>query len=223
MTAPGSDQAKAGAADIRVDIVSDVVCPWCVVGYRQLDAALTEASMTADIHWHPFELNPAMPAQGENLRDHLMAKYGISEQDSVAARAQLTRLGAEVGFAFNFSDDMNLYNTFNAHQLLHWAAASGHQHALKPALFDAYFTRRENIADHSVLAAVAARAGLDEAEAAAVLAEQRYAGEVRKAARLAIANGIRGVPAMAFNGSAFVAGARGVGAYLNILRQARPN
>ena len=137
---------------MRVDIVSDVVCPWCAVGYFQLAEAARQTGMTLDVHWHPFQLNPHMPEEGQNLREHLAAKYGTTPEASVAARERLTRMGAELGFTFAYADDMRTYNTFRAHQLLHWAATLGRQHELKMALFTAFFTRRENVGDPVVLA-----------------------------------------------------------------------
>ncbi|MBT8448028.1 MAG: DsbA family oxidoreductase [Gammaproteobacteria bacterium] len=223
LTEPDNTDADPGNADVRIDIVSDVVCPWCVIGYKQLEQALAQTAMTADIHWHPFDLNPAVPPGGENLREHLMAKYGISAADSNAAREQLTAVGAGLGFAFNYTDDMQLYGTFRAHQLLHWAEGTGCQHALKMALFDAFFTRHEDISDAAVLANIAERAGLDHSEALRVLEDQRFAGDVRKQQRFWIANGIQGVPAMIFNQTQLVTGARGTGNYVNLLRRSRPN
>ena len=104
---------------LRIDIVSDVMCPWCIVGYRQLAAALDASGIDYDIHWQPFELNPDMPPEGQNLRDHIMQKYGSTPAQSEQSRQQLTALGQDLGFAFGFSDDMRMHNTFLAHQLLH--------------------------------------------------------------------------------------------------------
>ena len=134
-----------GERPLRIDIVSDVVCPWCIIGYKQLEKALTETGIAADIHWHPFELNPHMANEGENLRAHLAAKYGTTLEDSVKARARLKALGAELGFAFNYTDDMRMHNTSRAHQILYWANELGRMHDLKLALFEAFFTHRENI------------------------------------------------------------------------------
>lgn len=100
---------------LRIDIVSDVVCPWCVVGYKQLDEALRQTNTDYEIHWHPFELNPNMPSEGQNMREHIMEKYGSTAQQSDESRARITQAGAEVGFDFNFTDDMRMHNTFNLH------------------------------------------------------------------------------------------------------------
>ena len=103
---------------LKIDIVSDVVCPWCVIGYRQLAQALRETNTEYEIHWHPFELNPNMPAEGQNLREHVAQKYGSSDKESTESRVRMTEAGEAVGFDFNFSDDIRMHNTFNLHQLL---------------------------------------------------------------------------------------------------------
>ena len=122
---------------LRVDIVSDVVCPWCVIGYHRLAKASGETGIGIDVHWHPFELNPQMAEDGENLREHLAAKYGTSPAGSRKARARLTKMGAALGFEFNYADDMRMVNTFRAHQLIDWAEDQGKGHAAKMALFAA--------------------------------------------------------------------------------------
>ncbi|MEZ5627413.1 MAG: DsbA family oxidoreductase, partial [Rhodocyclaceae bacterium] len=159
---------------LRIDIVSDVVCPWCVIGFRQLAGALAASGTAHEIRWHPFELNPGMPPEGQNLREHLIEKYGTTPAQSEESRARITEIGAELGFAFRFADDMRMHNTFNAHQLLHWADQHGDQHALEEALFAAHFSDRRDLSDPAVLADVAASVGLDRDEAGAVLADQRF-------------------------------------------------
>lgn len=204
---------------LRIDIVSDVMCPWCVIGYRQLATALQATGAAHEIHWHPFELNPQMPREGQNLRQHLAEKYGSTPEQSEQNRARLADIGAEVGFALNFSDDMRMHNTFNAHQLLHWAELSGRKHDLKQALFAAHFTDQRNLSDDAVLADIAAEIGLDRAEALAVLADQRYAADVRAAEEHWVRQGIQGVPAMVFEGRYLVTGAQGVDNYMGIIDQ----
>lgn len=204
---------------LRIDIVSDVVCPWCIIGYRQLAKALEATGTAHEIYWHPFELNPGMPPEGQNLRDHLAEKYGSTQAESEASRLRLTGIGAELGFEFRFADDMRMHNTFNVHQLLHWADQHGRKHDLKQALFAAHFTHRRNLSDASVLAEVAAEIGLDQAEALAVLGDQRFATDVRTAENAWVSQGIRGVPAMIFNRVHLVTGAQGVENYTRILEQ----
>lgn len=204
---------------LRIDIVSDIVCPWCVVGYRQLAEALKQTHTAHEIHWHPFELNPDMPEEGQNLREHIMEKYGSSQQESDASRIRITEAGAEVGFEFNFIDDTRMHNTFKAHQLLHWAADYGLKHELKQALFAAHFTDNRNISDEEVLADIAEDVGLDREQALAVLADQRYAEVVRTAEQQMQQQGIQSVPAVIFNQRHLVSGAQGVENFKSILNQ----
>ena len=204
---------------LRIDIVSDIVCPWCVVGYRQLAEALKQTHTAHEIHWHPFELNPDMSEEGQNLREHIMEKYGSSQQESDASRIRITEAGAEVGFEFNFTDDTRMHNTFKAHQLLHWAADYGLKHELKQALFAAHFTDNRNISDEEVLADIAEDVGLDREQALAVLADQRYAEVVRTAEQQMQQQGIQSVPAVIFNQRHLVSGAQGVENFKSILNQ----
>ncbi|WP_201530997.1 MULTISPECIES: DsbA family protein [unclassified Psychrobacter] len=204
---------------LRIDIVSDVVCPWCVVGYRQLAAALEKTNTDHEIHWHPFELNPNMPSEGQNMREHIMEKYGSSKAESDTSRARIAEAGSEVGFQFNFTDDLRMHNTFNLHQLLHWAEQQGRMHELKQALFIAHFTDNRNLSDIKVLADIAAEIGLDGKEALTVLEDQRFANDVREVEQHWQRQGIQSVPAIIFNEQHLVSGAQGVDNYVNILEQ----
>ena len=206
---------------LRIDIVSDVVCPWCIIGYRQLAEALKQTNTEHEIHWHPFELNSNMPSAGQNLREHIMEKYGSSKEESDASRLRMTQAGNEVGFEFNFNDDTRMHNTFNLHQLLYWAGQQGQKpmHELKQALFSAHFTDGSNISDNNVLADIAAEVGLNREEALAVLEDQRFAKEVRAEERYWQQQGIQSVPAMIFNERHLVSGAQGMDNYVNILQQ----
>lgn len=209
----------SSAQPLRIDIVSDVVCPWCVIGYRQLAEALKQTNTAHEIHWHPFELNPNMPSDGQNMREHIMEKYGSSKEESNASRTRLTEAGSEVGFEFNFDDDTRMHNTFNLHQLLHWANQQGRMHDLKQALFTAHFTDGRNISDHGVLADIASEIGLDRHQALAVLEDQRFAQEVREAEQHWQQQGIQSVPAVIFNERHLVSGAQGVENFTSILEQ----
>ncbi|WP_210547206.1 DsbA family oxidoreductase [Rhodoferax sp. PAMC 29310] len=204
---------------LQIDIVSDVVCPWCIIGYKQLTQALEATGTPHEIRWHPFELNPDMPPEGQNLQEHIAEKYGSTKAESNDSRVRMTQIGAELGFDFQFADDMRMHNTFNVHQLLHWAEQQGRKNDLKQALFVAHFTHRRNLSDDTVLADIAAEIGLDRTEALAVLTGQRYAAEVREAENHWINQGIRGVPAVVFNGRHLVSGAQGVENFTRILGQ----
>lgn len=204
---------------LRIDIVSDVVCPWCIIGYLQLTKALEVSGTAHEIHWHPFELNPHMPAEGQNLREHIVEKYGTTKTQSEASRATMSQIGLDLGFEFNFTDDMRMHNTFKLHQLLHWAGQQGRMNNLKQALFTSHFTHGRNLSDDSVLADVATEIGLERAEALAALEDQRYATTVRAAEQDWLDKGINGVPAMIFNRRHLVTGAQGVDNYTSILKQ----
>ncbi|AKI01126.1 putative dithiol-disulfide isomerase involved in polyketide biosynthesis [Hoeflea sp. IMCC20628] len=204
---------------LRIDIVSDVVCPWCIVGYRQLAQALEDTGTAHEIHWHPFELNPEMPAEGQNLGEHITEKYGSTREQSLESRARLTELGEGLGFAFNFADDMRMHNTFNTHQLIHWAETQGRSHDLEQALFAAHFTDRRDLSDINVLVDVAQSIGLDAAEAKAVLEDQRFADAVRQKESFWVQQGISGVPAVVFDRKHLVTGAQGTENYTSILKQ----
>lgn len=204
---------------LRIDIISDVMCPWCVIGYRQLATALEANDIDHEIHWHPFELNPNMPAEGQDLREHLVEKYGTTPEESDANRANMTDLGKELGFAFSFADGFRMHNTFKTHQLLHWAYTKGLKHDLKQTMFTEHFTHGRDLSDDTVLADIAAEIGLDRDEATEVLADQRFATQVRQEQQFWTQQGIRGVPAIVFDRQHLVTGAQGVENYKSILSQ----
>ena len=215
-----SDVNDLDMADVlQIDIVSDVVCPWCIVGFKQLEKAIEKVGVSAAIKWHPFELNPDMPEEGENLREHVMRKYGSTAEQSQEARTRLTDLGKSLGFDFAFSDDMRMVNTFRAHQLLHWAGPQGKEHPLKMALFDAYFREGKNLNEVAVLGDIAAEVGLDGAEAVLALESGQYSDAVRAEEDFWIRNGIQGVPAVVFDRRHLITGAQGVDNYMAILKQ----
>ncbi len=193
---------------IRIDIISDIVCPWCFIGYRQLERALDMAGLNGDIHWHPFELNPAMPAQGEDMADHIARKYGASAEQSAATRQQMQAIAAPLGISFA-ARSTRIWNSRAAHQLLHWARDSGRQTALKLALFDAYFTRGENVSDPAVLLDAVAAAGLPRALAREVLENNSFADDVAAAEARWPDMNITGVPAMIIAERGLVMGAQG--------------
>ena len=204
---------------LRIDIVSDVMCPWCIIGYRQLVQALEATGTAHEIQWHPFELNPDMPPEGQNLREHITEKYGATPEQSAQNRDQMSKLGTELGFDFSFTDGTRMHNTFKTHQLLHWADTQERKHDLKMALFTAHFTDGRNLSDDTVLADVAGEIGLDRAEALAVLTDQRFALLVREEQNFWIQQGISGVPAVVFDRKHLVTGAQGIDNYTNILKQ----
>lgn len=197
------------AKAIKVDIISDIVCPWCLIGYRQLEKALEIAGLEADIRWHPFELNPGMGPEGQDVVEHIREKYGATPEQSAASRSQMAAIAEPLGITFNRTPGRRIYNSFDAHQLLHWAKDSGKQTALKLALFDACFTRSDNVSDRNVLLTAAEAAGLDREEAEAVLGDQRFASAVRALEEQWREMNITGVPAFILAGRGLILGAQG--------------
>ena len=195
---------------VHIDIVSDVVCPWCIIGFKRLQQAMEQVQDNFEftVDWHPFELNPQMPPEGQNLNEHLNEKYARSDDESRAARENLTELGASLNFSFNYTDDMRVANTFKAHQLLHWAKEQDAQTALELELFAAYFTDGDNVDDAGVLLSAVAHAGLDKAEAEAVLRDGRYRQAVRDAEQNWLNRGIHAVPAFIIDEQTLISGAQ---------------
>ena len=169
------------------------------------------------LRWHPFELNPHMPAQGQNLREHLAGKYGTTPEGSRTARARLTELGQSLGFTFDYYDEMRMYNTFSAHQLLHWAGTQGRQTELKMELFGAFFSRREDVSDFNVLAAAASRSGLPVSEAMEVLQDGRFADAVRAEQAQWLDREVHAVPTFLFNDKYLVPGAQDADTFTRVL------
>ncbi len=186
---------------MSIEIVSDVMCPWCAIGYKNLEKALhaLENDIDADISWHAFELNPDMPVTGQNLREHLMEKYGITPEQSDENRERISAMGAQAGFTFNFADDGIMINSFDCHRLLTWAKGQGKQTDLKLALFKAHFTDNKRLNDAEILLDVVASVGLDRAAAAAVLDSDEFAQEVRDEQRRMHQMGIQSVPTFIIN------------------------
>lgn len=195
---------------LTIDIVSDVVCPWCVIGYRQLEKALAARGDTvdADIVWHPFELAPNTPDEGQHMADYVRERYGASPEQSRGNRDRIKQTGEGLGIVFNYSDDSRIYNSFKAHQLLLWAAESGKQTELKLALFQAFFTDQANIADDEVLMAAVETVGLDRAGAEKLLASGRMIDHVRAEEDYWQNQNITGVPAYIVNGKYMIPGAQ---------------
>ena len=193
---------------IKIDFVSDIACPWCVIGLGGLDRALAKLqdSIEADVEFHPFELNPAMPAGGQNTIEHVTAKYGMPAGEARANRERIRARAAEVGFTMNTSDSSRIYNTFDAHRLLAWARTKGKQHELKTQLFILTFTDQDDPSDRVALVAAAKKVGLDPAEAMSVLQSDNYAQEVRSAEALWQSRGINAVPAVVVNDRYLISG-----------------
>jgi predicted DsbA family dithiol-disulfide isomerase len=221
MAGSGSQKDALMPQPIKIDFVSDISCPWCIIGLRGLEEALARTGdvVEAAITFQPFELNPAMPAGGQNIVEHVAQKYGSTPAQSAANREMIRTRAAELGFAMATSDQSRIYNTFDAHRLLHWAEIEGGQAALKHALFTAYFTEGQDPSDPDVLVAAAEKAGLDGAAAREVLATGRYADEVRAAEKLWQSRGINAVPAVVINDRYLISGGQPPEAFEQALRE----
>jgi predicted DsbA family dithiol-disulfide isomerase len=206
---------------MRIDFVSDVSCPWCVIGLKSLEQALGRLSgdVEADIHFQPFELNPGMGPDGQDMAEHLTEKYGSTGAQQEQAREMIRQRGAALGFTFDWAARNRIYNTFDAHRLLHWAEGQGRQRLLKEKLFEAYFTKGENPGAHDVLLRVAGEAGLDQQAARQVLESNAYADDVRQLEYYWQRAGIRSVPAIVINQRHLISGGQPPEVFEQALRQ----
>jgi predicted DsbA family dithiol-disulfide isomerase len=206
---------------MKIDFISDVVCPWCIIGLGALEQALANASdvIEPEIHFHPFELNPNMPPEGQNVGEHVAEKYGATPEQSGKNRAMIRERAAEVGFTMNTGKDSRIYNTFDAHRLLHWAGLEGRQSELKHALFEAYFTNGQNPGDYDVLVAAAEKAGLDPVEARDVLENGRFEKAVRVAEEAWRGEGVSAVPTIVINDKYLITGGQPAAVFERALRR----
>jgi predicted DsbA family dithiol-disulfide isomerase len=211
------------AARLKIDFVSDVSCPWCAIGLSSLEAALARVApdVTAELHFQPFELNPQMTKEGEDTVEHLTRKYGISAEQARANAEAIRQRGAAVGFTFGEGQRKRVWNTFDAHRLLHWAELEGEtlQKALKKRLLQAYFTDGENPSDRDVLLRAATEAGLDPVRAAAILESDEYAEATRERERMYTEAGIHSVPAIIINDQHLISGGQPAEVFERALRQ----
>lgn len=208
---------------LHIDFVSDVACPWCAVGLASLERALAnlQGEVQVDMRFQPFELNPQMGPEGQDVTEHLAQKYGSTPEQQVQSRAAIAQRGASVGFTFRKEGRGRVWNTFDAHRLLTWAGEQGaqQQRDLKMALLKAYHGEGRNPADHAVLADVAASVGLDRAAAEEVLKSGRYADEVRESERHFQQLGIHAVPSVIVNNRHLIQGGQPPEIFEQALRQ----
>ncbi|MBJ7554975.1 DsbA family oxidoreductase [Marinomonas spartinae] len=193
---------------LNIQFISDIMCPWCVVGLGNLNNALAqlEDTVDAEITFQPFELNPDMPAEGQAFQEHITEKYGITKEQSDQNRLQIKARGEEVDFDFNFNDESRMRNSFDAHRLLHWAEHEGKQAELKMALFKAHFTNNLDVSDYDVLAKLAAAVGLNSAAAKGILENDQYADDVRQKEAFWQQHGITSVPTIIINNKYAITG-----------------
>jgi predicted DsbA family dithiol-disulfide isomerase len=208
---------------MKIDFVSDVSCPWCAIGLASLRTALERIgpSLPVELHFQPFELNPRMAPEGEDTTEHLAKKYGIGEAEIARNREHIRARGAALGFTFDMAARARIYNTFDAHRLLHWAGTQGEgrQLALKQALLKAYFTDGQDPSSHDVLVRYAEGAGLDGPRAREVLASGAFANEVRDAEQYYQERGIHSVPAVIIDDTHLISGGQPPEVFEQALRQ----
>ncbi len=224
MTAPAPQLAS-----VTIDIWSDVMCPWCIIGYQQLQNGLEQLAgeVEAEVRWHAFELNPDMPPEGEEQAGHIQRKYSRTAEQAAAGREQMRGIAEQAGYSFDYTGEGEapvgmMWNTFAAHKLLLWTLATEGpelQTRLKLALFDAHFQQRRNVSDPDVLVTIAAVLGLDPAAARAALADQGLGEAVRREEQEAWDLNITGVPAMVINGRYMIPGAQEPEVYANAVRR----
>ena len=206
---------------LRIDFVSDVVCPWCAIGLASLELALhrLESEVTVELHVQPFELNPQMGPAGEDIAEHLQAKYGLDEAQLAVNQERIRARGAELGVVFDTTRRRRIHNTFDAHRLLHWAGEEGRQLELKRALLQGYFAEGRDVSDHATLVEIATSAGLPAERARAILASDEFAAEVRTVERFFQEAGITGVPAIIIERKHLISGGQPPEVFEQALRQ----
>lgn len=204
---------------LKIDFVSDISCPWCAIGLHALEQALERLDdVRAEVHFQPFELNPQMPPEGQDLTEHLAQKYGATPEQTDGNREQIRARGEAVGFTFRMDRRSRIYNTFDAHRLLHWAAEEGRQRELKHALLRAYFTDGDNPGAHDVLVRLAEEVGLDPERARQILASDEYADDTREQQQFYLEQGIHSVPAIIINNQFLIQGGQPVEVFEQALR-----
>jgi len=209
------------AVNMKIDFVSDVSCPWCVIGLQSLEAAVARLKdeVAVDMHFQPFELNPQMASEGEDIVGHIARKYGSTPQQIEQSQEMIRSRGAELGFRFDMHKRERIYNTFDAHRLLHWAELEGKQPALKHALFNAYFTEGLDPSNPEVLVDTVRAAGLDPARARQILESDEFAKETRERERFYLDHGINAVPSIIVNERHLIQGGQPVEVFEQVLRR----
>ncbi|MGY5354283.1 DsbA family oxidoreductase [Wenyingzhuangia sp. IMCC45467] len=204
---------------LKIDIVSDVVCPWCTIGYKRLEKAILELGIKdeVEIEWQPFELNPNMPIEGQNLIEHISEKYGSSLEDQKQSKIQMQEAGEALGFTFDYFDEMRMVNTFEAHILLEYASGFGKQTDLKMCLTTAFFSERKDVSDREILRQALLEVGLNDKEGMALLDNEEKRAEVRNKQEYWKSLGVNSVPTVVFNRKSAVTGAQPVKTFREIL------
>ncbi|SRX75210.1 DsbA family oxidoreductase [Aequorivita antarctica] len=206
---------------IKIDIVSDVVCPWCTIGYKRLEKAISELGIQdqVEIEWQPFELNPNMPTEGQNVKEHITEKYGSSLEQQKESQQFMTATGAELGFTFDYFDDMRMVNTFDAHVLLDYAKDFGKQTELNMRLTTAFFSERKDVSKREVLKQALLDVGLNAEEALAKLDNDDARYEVKSKESYWQSLGVSSVPTIVFNRESAVTGAQPIALFKEVLTE----
>lgn len=206
---------------IRIDVISDVVCPWCIIGYKRLEKAIDEMGIQdkIELEWQPFELNPDMPAEGENIIEHISRKYGSSLEDQKKSQAYMTEMGAELDFQFNYNNEMNVVNTLDAHILLDYAKEQGKQTALNLSLVKAFFTDGKDISKKEILTEALKSVDLNVEEAMLILDDLETRERVKNKEIFWTSRGVSSVPTVVFNSTSALNGAQPVNVYKQVLTE----
>jgi len=209
------------SSKFKIDIFSDVVCPWCIIGYQSLSAALDQSGLAdqVELNWRPFELNPDMPIEGKSYKDYGRDKYGRSPEQAVSSLNHVVQSAASVGYEINFPDEPRIYNTFNAHRLLHWARESGFQTELKLAFFNLFFQEQGSFSEEEDLLNCVEKVGLNRKQAAEVLQSNEYSDIVKTELNVARQNGITSVPTYIFDNKYLVTGGQPVNTFIEVLNR----
>jgi predicted DsbA family dithiol-disulfide isomerase len=209
------------AKKIKIDVVSDVVCPWCAVGYKRLEQAIKEMGIQdqIELEWQPFELNPNMPAEGQDVGEHIAEKYGSTPEQQKESQERLTEFGAELDFKFDYFEGMRMVNTFDAHVLLEFAHGQGKQTELKLRLLNAFFNERKDVSKRSILKQELEAIGLNAIEAFAVLDNKVARNKVKDTEKYWHSLGVNSVPTVVFNRKSAVTGAQPVSVFKEVLTE----
>lgn len=206
---------------LRIDFVADVSCPWCAIGLKSLEQALLRVGeqLRVELHFQPFELNPDLEPEGLDVAEYLAQKYGVTPEQQAHSATAIAERGQALGFTFDMARRTRIYNTFNAHRLVAWAETEGAQRPMMLALFEAYFTRGESLADPDVLLKAVEQAGLEREVAAGVLASDAFADEVREREQFFQRAGIQSVPAVIINQRHLISGGQPPEVFERALRE----
>jgi predicted DsbA family dithiol-disulfide isomerase len=206
---------------LKIDIVSDVVCPWCTIGYKRLEKAIIELGIQdqVTIEWQPFELNPNMPAEGQNVTEHLTEKYGSTLEQQKESKQNMTNVGKELDFKFDYFDEMRMVNTFEAHILLEYAKEYGKQTELKMCLTTAFFSERKDVSTREILKQALQAVGLNSDEGLAKLDNDEARNEIRTKQNYWKNLGVTSVPTIVFNRKSAVTGAQPIATFKQVLSE----